>query len=106
MYEALRRQRPSLSLDESQSALDVAFALRSTLEAEGPTHEEIVEGSQQVTNALIAQWVAEDMAPANAQEDRDMDESKKRRSTRRMRKFPPRPLMLWTSGMRSCSQPV
>ena len=65
-----------MSLDELQSAIDVAFALRSTLEAEGHTHEEIVEGSQQVTNALIAQWVAEDMAPANAQEDRDMDESK------------------------------
>ena len=76
MYEALRRQRPSLSLDELQSALDVAFALRSTLEAEGHTHEEIVDGAQQVTNALIAQWVAEDMAPASAQEDGDMDESK------------------------------
>ena len=63
MYEALRGQRPSLSL-------------RSTLEAEGHTHEEIVDGAQQVTNALIAQWVAEDMVPANVQEDGDIDESK------------------------------
>ena len=76
MYEALCRQRPSLSLDELQSALDVAFALRSTLEAEGHTHEEIVDGAQQVTNALLAQWVAEDMVPANVQEDGDIDESK------------------------------
>ena len=76
LYEALRRQRPSLSQDELQSALDVAFALRSTLEAEGHSHEEIVEGAQQVTNALIAQWVAEDMAQANVQEDGDMEESK------------------------------
>ena len=76
MYEALRSQRPSLSLDELQSALDVAFALRSTLEAEGHTHEEIVDGAQQVTNALIAQWVAADMVPENVPEDRDMDESK------------------------------
>ena len=76
MYEALRSQRPSLSQDELQSALDVAFALRSTLEAEGHTHEEIVDGAQQVTNALKAQWVAEDMVPENVPEDRDMDESK------------------------------
>ena len=76
MLDALRRQRPSLSSAELQSALDAAYALRSTLEAEGHTHEEIVDGAQQVTNALIAQWVAEDMLPASAPEEGVADECK------------------------------
>ena len=74
MIEALRNQRPTLSSEQLQSALDVAYALRSTLEAEGHTHEDIVDGAEQVTNALIAQWVAEDMLPSNMQEAEIADE--------------------------------
>ena len=60
--------------EELQAALDVAFALRSTLEAAGHTHEEIVDGADQVTNALIAQWVAEDSQHArNPEEEVDVD---------------------------------
>ena len=54
----------------SCNLLDVALALRSTLEAAGRTHEEMVDGAEQVTNALIAQWVAEDMNPASAVQGR------------------------------------
>ena len=76
LYAALRSQRTTLSPEELQSALDVAFALRSTLEAEGHTHEEIVDGAEQVTNALIAQWVAEDLHPARIQEEEVAVENK------------------------------
>ena len=72
MHTAIRSQRPSLSSEELQSALDVAFALRSTLEAAGHTHEEIVDGADQATNALIAQWVAEDSQHARNQEEEEV----------------------------------
>ena len=60
LYAEIRGQLPTLLPEELQTALDVALALRSTLEAAGHTHEEIVAGADQVTNELIAQWVAED----------------------------------------------
>ena len=86
MLEALRNQRPTLSPEQLQSALDVAYALRSTLEAEGHSHGDIVDGAEQVTNALIAQWVAEDMLPSNTQEAEFADEAARKRTLRQTMK--------------------
>ena len=47
LYAEIRGQLPTLSPEELQTALDVALALRSTLEAAGHTHEEIV-GQEQI----------------------------------------------------------
>ena len=75
LYAALRSQIPSLSAEELQSAFEVAYALRSTLEAAGHSHEEIVEGAEQVTNALIVQWVAEDLNQNSIQNRESADEA-------------------------------
>ena len=75
LYAALRSQIPSLSAEELQSAFEVAYALRSTLEAAGHSHEEIVEGAKQVTNALIVQWVAEDLNQNSIQNTESADKT-------------------------------